>query len=243
MFEFAATVARGLRPGLGLELQAPVRIVRDRVHYEDLSRQTYAPPNPDLHHRNETLIAIADPQVTLHLGQQWEPWSVATRIGLSIPIGGTEPNPFELGRLGRRHRHIQFGSGTWDPIVGLAVGRSFGGFETQLNGIARLTVSDNEHGYRSGNRYSVLLGGGHRLGGAWNANAAVTLAREEPERWARRIEEEGNLGRTDLLLSLGTGRAISLLGGFALNLQVPLMSETTGEQVKIPVIFSLSWAH
>ncbi len=219
----------------------PVRLVRDRVHYLDLARQPYTPPNPGLHHRNETLVRVADPQVSLHLGHQREPWTVAGRVGVSVPLGRTEPNPFELGRLGVWHQHIQFGSGTWDPILGLAVGRSVGSFQAQLNGVVRLAWAENEHGYRAGNRYSVLLGVGHGLGDAWRADAGLTFAREEPEKWDWRIEEEGNLGRTDLFLSLGAGRTFSLVGALALNLQVPLMSETTGEQVKIPVILTLTW--
>ena len=237
--ELAVTVVRGLRPNIGLEVQVPVRLVRSRVHYQDLSRQPYAPPNPDLHHRNETLVHLADPQVALHLGHQATPWSVAARVGVSVPLGRTEPDPFELGRLGLWHQHIQFGTGTWDPILGLAVGRSVGGFEAQLNGVARLTLAENEHGYRAGNRYSILLGAGRRLGDAWSADAGLSLAREEPEKWGGRIEDEGNLGRTDLFLSLGAGRAFPPIGTLALNLQVPLMSETTGEQVKIPIILSL----
>ena len=239
--EFAVTLARGLRPGMGIEAQLPLRIVRDRVHYEDLARQSYTPPSPDLHHRNETLAGLADPQLSVHFGHQLEPWTLAARIGVSAPIGRTEPNPFELGNRGLRHQHTQFGSGTWDPILGVAVGHSFGALHMQLGGIARLTLAENEHGYRAGNRYSLPLGAARGLGKSWNANVGLMLAREEPEEWGGRIEDEGNLGRTDLLLSLGAGRVIASLGGFALNLQLPIVSETTGEQVKIPVIFSLAW--
>lgn len=239
--ELAIIVARGLRPNLGLEVQVPIRVARDRVHYLDLARGPYTPPNPGLHHRNETLVGVADPQVVLHLGHQGTRWSVAGRAGVAVPLGRTEPNPFELGRLGLWHQHIQFGTGTWDPILGLAVGRTVGGFESQLNGVARLAVAENEHGYRAGDRYSVWLGARHRLGDAWSADAGLNLAREQPETWAGRIEEEGNLGRTDLFLSLGAGRTFPRLGVLALQLQIPLVSETTGDQVKIPVVVSLAW--
>ncbi len=234
-------MARGLRPGIGLEVQIPVRMVRDRVHYLDVARQPYTPPNPDLHHRNETLTGLADPQLAVHFGHQGTPWAVAARVGVSIPLGRTEPNPFELGRRGLWHQHIQFGTGTWDPIFGVAVGRGIGSFDAQLGGIVRLTLAENNHGYQAGNRYGIQLDASRKVGHAWNGNAGLLLAHERAERWSGRIETEGNLGRTDLFLSLGAGRAIPSVGSLSVNLQLPLVSRTTGDQVKIPVILSLAW--
>ena len=239
--ELVLTVGRGLGENVALELQAPFRLVRDRVHYLDLARQPYVPPNPGLHHRNETLAGISDPQLAVAVGREWDPWTVAGRLGLSIPLGRTEPNPFELGRRGLWHQHIQFGSGTWDPVMSLAVGRSAGPLDLGLSGTARVTLVENERGHRAGNRYSAQLSASPHLGDLWSANLGVLLAREETEKWDERIEEEGNLGRTDLFLSLGAGRAIPPIGAFGLGLQVPLLSEATGEQVEVPIIVSLTW--
>jgi len=234
-------VTRGLRPNLGAEIQVPLRVVRDRIRYQDLARVPYLPPNPDTHHRNETLTGIADPQVLLCFGREWSPWTLAGRAGVSVPLGRTEPDPFALGRLGLRHQHVQFGSGTWDPIFGLAVGRRGGPGGLELGGMARLALAENDHGYRAGNRYGLHLGASPRLGAGWSADVGLTLAREESEEWGGHVEDEGNLGRTDLFIALGGGRAIPPLGALSLSVQVPLASETTGDQVKIPVILSLAW--
>lgn len=240
--ELDLTAARGLGANFGVDALLPVRVVRDRVHYLDLSRQPYTPPNPGLHHRNETLTGFADPQLGLSYGRHWLPWTVAARLGVSIPLGRTEANPFELGRLGKWHQHIQFGTGTWDPIGGLAVGRTAGPVDLQLSGIARIPTTENGHGYKAGGRYSLLLRGSPYLGHDWNAGAGLTLAREEAEKWSGVIESEGNLGRTDLFLTLSGGRRVPPLGGFSLSVEVPLASRTTGEQVKIPIILSLQWS-
>jgi hypothetical protein len=235
------TAARGLRQGLGLELQLPFRAVRDRVHYLDLNRAPYVPPNPDFHHRNETLTGVGDPQVAAHLGRQGRVWAFGARVGISIPLGRTEPNPFALGRLGLPHQHIQFGTGTWDPILATAVGRPIGAFETQLAGTARLTFAENDHGYRAGNRYTLRFGASRPLGRLWGASAGLLYAREETERWNGTIETEGNLGRRDLFLSLGGGLSVSSQSSLALSLDVPISSHSTGEQVEVPLIFSLTW--
>ena len=57
-----------------------------------------------------------------------------------------------------------------------------------------------------------------------------------------RIETEGNLGRTDLFLSLGGGHSLPPFGALSASVEVPLASEATGEQVDIPVIVSLQWS-
>jgi hypothetical protein len=234
-------IARGLRPNLGFDVHLPLRLVRERVRYEDLARQAYTPPVPGLHHRNETLTGIGDPQIGLDFGHPVSQWALGARIGLSIPLGLTQPNPFELGRLGLWHEHIQFGTGTWDPILSLGAGRPVGPLDVQVTGNARLATGRNEHGYRAGNRYSALLSAGLGVGKGWTANTGLALLREEAEHWNGRLESEGNLGRTDLLMSLGGSRVVPSVGSLSLNVQFPLASRSTGEQVEIPVIFSLSW--
>jgi hypothetical protein len=41
------------------------------------------------------------------------------RLGTTIPTGKTEENPWELGDAGIEHLHIQFGTGTFNPLVNL----------------------------------------------------------------------------------------------------------------------------
>jgi len=226
---------------MGIELYVPIRSVRDRVHYEDLNRQPYTPPHPGLHHRNETLTRPADPQVALHFGRNLETWTFAGRAGVSIPIGRTEPNPFALGDQGLWHQHIQFGTGTWDPLLGVSAARSFGAFDTELNGYARLILYENDHGYQAGNRYLGSLLASHGFARTWKGSAGIIVAREMPERWDGEIESEGNLGRTDVLLSLEASRGFKSAGAMRFALQIPISSHSTGEQVSMPVVFALGW--
>jgi hypothetical protein len=217
-------------------------LVRDRVRYEDLAGLSYTPPNPDRHHRNETLSGIADPQIFLHAGHQTGGWGLSGKAGISVPVGRTEPNPFALGRLGLSHQHIQFGTGTWDPIGEIAVGHPTSVADFQLTGIARTAIGRNEHGYHAGNRYALLLDAGRGLTQSWSGSAGLALLREEAETWDGRIETEGNLGRTDLLLSLGLAHASSALGGFNVAIQFPLYSHVREHQTDIPLILRLGWS-
>ena len=76
----------------------------------------------DIHHRNETYTGFSD--VDLLLGYKVRGFfktddALSARLGTTIPIGKTEENPWELGDTGIEHLHIQFGTGTFNPIASL----------------------------------------------------------------------------------------------------------------------------
>jgi hypothetical protein len=239
--ELDLSAARGLANGIGLELTVPVRMVRDRIRFEDLARQPYTPPQPDTHHRNETLLHIADPKLAALITRAKTPWTLAASVGVSAPIGRTEENPFALGRLGLPHQHIQFGTGTWDPMFGASASRTLGDLSVHASVSAKATLYENSHGYRAGDRYGAELGMGRRVAGVWGASAGLTLDRENAERWSGRIEEEGNLGRTDLMMSLGVTRSTRTMGSVGIGARVPIRTWVTGEQVEYPLLLSLTW--
>lgn len=225
-----------------MEAIVPLRLIRSRIRYENPQRRPYTLIYPDSHHRNETPVHFADPTLSLHLARASEVWNVAGRIGLSLPIGRTEPNPFALGRLGLPHEHFQFGTGTWDPVLVVAAGRQFGKTVLTTTAFGHLSFAENRHGYRAGNRYSVAATLAHPIVQVWGGSVALDLTREEAEHWSGRLEEEGNLGRTDAMLSVGVGRPIGASGSIALTVGIPVYSRVRGEQGKQPLVFSFSWS-
>ena len=76
--------------------------------------------NIDLHHRSVTLRGLGD---LMLLGRRR--WSNAWRdgdaltisVGATVPTGRTVENPYRLGDQGVQHLHIQFGTGTVDPLI------------------------------------------------------------------------------------------------------------------------------
>jgi hypothetical protein len=218
----------------------PVRLVRDRIHYLDLARQPYTPPFPDYHHRNETLFHAGDASVALPASRAFGKWTAGASLGVSVPTGRTEPNPFVLGALGLPHQHIQFGSGTWDPLLGLSASRKFGVVTASAVASARLTLDGNPHGYRAGDRTSVAVSAGRAFATVWSANAGLAWFDEQAERWNGQVQSEGNLGRTDLDFDLAVARTTPD-GTWSVNAQVPTFSRSVGNQVRYPVTFSISW--
>jgi len=75
--------------------------------------------NRDIHHRTETYAGLSD--FRLLLARRFNRFlsdkgRFDIAAGTSIPIGKTEENPLIAGDEGRKHLHIQFGSGTFDPL-------------------------------------------------------------------------------------------------------------------------------
>jgi hypothetical protein len=232
----------GIARGLGLSLTAFYRQSTTRIRFQDAARQDVVVPGGDIHHRNETLDGPGDPWLLAVTGRGLGPWSLGVRGGVSIPLGRTEENPFALGRQGLSHQHIQFGTGTWNPMAGVSLGRRAGAATVTGSVLARIVTYQNDHGYRAGNRYDISLRGERPMGGRWLIAGGLELAREDAERWNGVVEEEGNLGRTDLLAALAAGRRIGTAGAVTLVLRVPLLVRAHGAQVDYPVIVSLGWS-
>lgn len=127
--ELRGTLDWALTEHLGLTAQLPVRMVLTTIGYETPEGAHYDPPNEGTHHRNEALVGLGDPLLGVRLGGVLaEAWWVVAQLGVSVPLGRTEANPFAAGDRGDTHQHIQFGSGTFDPLVSLAVARTLDRF-------------------------------------------------------------------------------------------------------------------
>ena len=76
--------------------------------------------NVDIHHRSTTLRGIGDLMVLGRRGRSnvWRDGDTFTlSAGATIPTGKTVENPYRLGQQGIQHLHIQFGTGTVDPLL------------------------------------------------------------------------------------------------------------------------------
>ena len=107
--------------------------------------------NQDIHHRDEVYRGFADARLLLshrlsNLLRGDDRLMVS--VGSSMPIGATEEDPFKLGDAGQKHLHIQFGTGTFDPLAALH-------YETPLSDALSLNASVHGHFpfYENGKTY------------------------------------------------------------------------------------------
>lgn len=232
----------GLGRSLALEVGVPLRAVRDRIRYETPGGAPYTPADPDVHHRNETVSGFADPSLALQYGRAHGAWTWALSAGVTLPVGSTEENPFELGDAGQRHQHTQLGAGTVVPRLTGSLVRPLGAWRTQVHASASTPLAENGFGYRASGRFGGGVLASRALSGALSATLGADFSHENAERWDGRIEEEGNVGRSDLFVRLGAGLRVGGSASLGLQLQLPVWSDIAGSQVDLPYVlgFTLS---
>jgi hypothetical protein len=242
--ELRMTAAYGLWRWLGIELQVPLKVNRTTIDYQRLDGRSFEPDYELIHHRNETLFGIGDPWMLLRSERRLGLVTVGARLGASLPLGSTEADPFELGDMGLRHQHIQFGAGTIAPVASLGVLVRLGPkWLVTGHGQMQLFVARNQQGYQPGNRFSVGASA-QRAFGALAISGGVDLAVERSERWGGQVLQDGNLGRTDVLAGI---RATYRIGsyGVGVGVKVPAYQHivTAGDesgQLSYPAIIDLS---
>jgi hypothetical protein len=139
----------GAAEKLTLSLHLPYDVKDQHVRYTTLDGQPYVPPYGDIHHRTETLRGIGDAQLTALF-----PLASTLQVGagLSIPLGSTVENPIVLGREGKKHEHIQFGTGTVDPLVSVlwtVPVPNAGGLAFALAADGQFPLYENSHGFHA----------------------------------------------------------------------------------------------
>jgi hypothetical protein len=94
-------------------------------------------------------------------------WTYTLNGGLSIPTGSTRKPVFrpelEGGSLVPMSR-LSRGSGTWDPLIGLAVERPIAGGRWVSSLAARTPLAENAEGLRVGASSELGMGWAHTLG-------------------------------------------------------------------------------
>jgi hypothetical protein len=219
--ELRLTGEYGLDETFGVELQLPLRTITTTIEYKTPEGAPYEPLDPGVHHRNETLVGIGDPWLLLRAGGMAGDWWLAARPGVSLPLGRTEEDPFALGDQGLRHQHIQFGSGTFDPVGVLEASNTAGAIDLDFFAQGQASLYENQHGYRAPWRVYGGASIGTELAGDLSGSLGLEAFHEAAERWQGVAKQDGNLGRTEALaavsftLSLGA----TLLG---LDLRAPL---------------------
>jgi hypothetical protein len=229
--------------GLSVEAQLPLRVSATTIVYRRLDGTPFELDYPNIHHRNEVLTGPGDPWLSVRGSGRWAGFALSGRLGVTLPLGRTEPNPFELGAQGLEHQHVQLGTGTFTPMIGLEAAQAIGQVQVRGYGAAQLSLYENGHGYRAGNRVRGGVEVGLMIGEKLQLALGAAVSNEEPERWNGVIQQEGNLGRTDLLAGASVAYAF---GAFTLSLdvKVPLYQHlvqvgTEAGQLSYPAVVNL----
>jgi hypothetical protein len=241
--ELRAVAEIGLTVNWGVEVQVPFRVTRTSIRYTELNGAPYQPLDPDVHHRDETIAGFGDPWLLGRWGSVFGGTSVTARAGTTLPLGHIEDDPFALGAEGLRHQHIQFGNGTFDPVLMVDLSRTFGRVDVSVYGQTQLTLYENRKGFRAGNRFFTGAQTGMLVLPRLTAALALDVLSERPERWGGKTQQDGNLGRTEVLGGVSLTRPFgstitSLILRFPLYRHIVTGDEPRG-RLSSPVMLSL----
>lgn len=152
-----ALLSAGLGKGWAVAAGLPFDVRAITVDYTR-DGEPYTPPYDDIHHRDEVLLGPVDG--SLWLKRTWMAGSVVLTpsLGSSLPVGHTEADPFALTEEGKEHQHMQFGTGTFDPLVSVDGVFRFGRFGALATASSRLPIYEGANGYRAPRTGAVSLG-------------------------------------------------------------------------------------
>ncbi|NRA31709.1 MAG: thioredoxin family protein [Polyangiaceae bacterium] len=245
MLDLSLGASLSLSSRWAVDLRVPVRVTQIRPTFIDATGAS-DPSFSSIHHRDETLVGLSDVQLWGRYRVWAEPdsdWILELRSGLALPTGGTEEDPFELGRAGESHQHIFYGSGTLDPLVGFnaqLLGDVWGGGSY---GMLRTALYDNSFGYRAGSKATVGVEAQSPLTlNDWRFYAGAAVYHEEPSTW--RAGTALNTGRSDVVPYLGFAYSYADRGELGFSLKRPVNLRAQGGQITVPWIAGLtaSWS-
>ncbi len=238
--DFDLRVSLGLSDRVAFEPRLPIRLARTDATFKDADG-TVAPGFASIHHRDETLFGLGDLEIASRF-RLLKPtlsssWTLDFTGGVTLPTGDTEPNPFALGRAGETHQHIFFGSGTVDPIGGLAVSTAIDQVVLSSWLTTRLTLFDNRKGYQAGDKVSA----GIAIQSAFGLESlsfllGPELYHEQPATWERGREQARNSGRTDVIAAAGVLWRPSPAVSLELLVRKPFTVKDEGGQIDIPIL-------
>jgi hypothetical protein len=231
----------GLHRRFGIEFSLPFRANIVTAEFDDAQGQKID-GYESIHHRNESIAGLGDIVLGARIAVI-RPMDVAgltmdITVGTSIPTGGTEADPFALGKQGKEHQHMFFGSGIFMPRFGLEIGYGLSDFSLSGWAQSKAAFLENSEGYQPSSSISGGLGISSAFGlKKWRFMVQQGVFYESEAEWGGKRAE--NSGRTDLLAGLGVIYTPDPQWGLNLGAQVPWMSFTDGAQFSVPVIVTL----
>lgn len=184
--------------------------------------------NRDIHHRNETYAGLADADIML--GYQTQGLLTKSdflmgRIGTTIPFGKTEEDPWKLGDKGLEHLHIQFGTGTFNPIVDLHYSLPlYSGLGANASVRGKLPFYENSKTYRGSRELTYTAGLNYRFSNWLSFRAGYMGFYQAYAYWAG--EQDINTGLRFSMMSFGASVATPYNIPLSLTLMLPVSQET-----------------
>lgn len=182
----------------------------------------------NIHHRDATYQGFSDFDLLLAYSQHGllqEHDMFTAKFGTTIPVGKTEEDPWKLGDLGLEHLHLQFGTGTFNPIADLHYSMPvYGGLRANASVGSKVPFYENSKTFRGS--WEVTYSGGlnYQVTDWLSLQSSYLGLYQSYAHWDDEIDI--NTGLRFSLLSLGASIATPYNVPLSVNLMLPLQQET-----------------
>ena len=202
----------------------------------------------DIHHRDETYTGLSDSD--LFLGYKirglFKTGDVLfAGLGTMVPTGRTEENPWKLGDAGVEHLHIQFGTGTFNPLANLRYSLPlYRGLMITASARGMLPFYENSKAYRGSAELSYTAGFTYRLFDWLSFNGNYLGFYQSAAAWAG--ERDINTGMRYSMAALGMSLATLNDISVSANVMFPLTQETLyaeGDAIEFGTLVSLTTSY
>ena len=237
----------GLGKGFQIGASLPVDLKVSTIQYTDTNDEPYTPPYAGIHHRNEVLTGLGDGQLLMRYVRRINDIAIFSGgLGVSLPFGRTEEDPYTLASQSLPHQHFQFGTGLFMPSATLSLMLRKDRFGLQIWGLAQLPPYTNGKGFRPGTtgtwgfspqikihpRVDLLLPleGVHQGRERWNGTYAASSGKHSL--------------RTGLMIGITLKRGLWLYTQGTVPIWQKSLSTNTDDQILEPFVgtLGLSWS-
>jgi hypothetical protein len=229
-------VSYWLNESVSLNLLVPYRATQVDASFLSATGELLPEEFESIHHRDEIIQGLGDLQVGVGFGGKldglWQGFSYQIKLGLTVPTGSTEPDPFVLGSKGIWHQHMFYGTGTFNPWAELSFSAPLGPVTLVAWSSALVPLYRGDFDYKGSTVVMGTLGVSYPVLDTLSVFANQEVYYETPATWGE--NEAKNSGRTELLASLGLSWSASPEWSLALSLRKPYASFTSGHQLDIP---------
>ena len=162
--------------------------------------------NMELHHRTESYREFSDLRALVayrdyDLLRQGDSFRIA--FGTSLPVGQTEEDPFKLGDEGEEHLHIQFGTGTFDPLLELYYQLPLAGkLSLGAYTLGRFPLYENSKTYQGPVEVSAGASLGYFIGTRFFVHADGSFFYQSHAQWDGQDDINSGLRATNALVGL-----------------------------------------
>lgn len=210
------------------EIRSQVAKIPDIESFEDPDERAMILRNQDIHHRNATYRGISDTDLLLGYsmhGLVGQNDMLTAKFGTTIPTGKTEDDPWILGDMGKEHLHIQFGTGTFNPIGDLRYSFPvYGGLRANASIRGKFPFYENSKSYRGSWDVTYTGGLNYRLTNWLSLQTSYLGLYQSYAYWAG--EKDINTGLRFSMVSFGTTYATPYNVPLTVMLMLPLQQKT-----------------